>query len=103
MAKKDDIRDAMTDPSSGLTPDANDADDVRTYEHPDAQRVRDGEMSAAQLEGGGANINPDYPDAQYPPGIVDNSSTALAAENVDVYETLPERTSNASPSADIDI
>lgn len=67
------------DPDTGATADANDADDKRSFEHPQAQQVRDGELSAAQMEGGAANSNPEFPDAQYPPGFVETAATARAA------------------------
>lgn len=46
-------------------------------EHPDAERVRTGELSAAQLPGGSGNVDPEEPDAQYPPGVVQNSATTV--------------------------
>lgn len=92
MDKVNEARAAMANPDSGRVEDAADASDVRAVEHTDAQRVRDGELSAAQLEGGAANINPDYPDAQYPPGYVDTAAANRGdvLGGTDVAETLPE-------------
>lgn len=89
MARK---KDNNVDPDTGVTTDANDAEDIRAVEHPDAQDVREGKLSAAQLEGGAANINPDYPDAQYPPGYVDTAAANRGdvLGGTDVSETLPE-------------
>lgn len=92
MPPKNRDREDMASIDSGLTPDADDAEDNRGIEHPDAQKVREGEMSAAQLPGGAANINPDYPDAQYPPGYIDTAAANRGdvLGGVDVSETLPE-------------
>lgn len=92
MARKDDTREAMQNADSGLTPDADDASDVRAVEHEDADRVREGELSAAQLDGGAVTINPDFPDAQYPPGYVDTAAANRGdvLGGTPVAETLPE-------------
>jgi len=57
------------------------SEDPRTFEHPNAEDVRQGNVSAAQLPGGGGNVDPDEPDAQYPPGRVE--TTAPNPEAVD--------------------
>lgn len=54
--------------------DEDDAVDPRSFEHPQADAVRRGELSAAQLEGGNGNVDSAEPDAQYPPGVVQNSA-----------------------------
>lgn len=63
-------------PEVSTMADGNDAEDPRTFEHPAAEAVRQGTLSAAQLPEGHGNVDPDNPDAQYPPGVVDNRSTA---------------------------
>jgi hypothetical protein len=55
----------------------DDANDPRSWEHESASEVRGGTLSAAQLPDGAGNVDPDNPDAQYPPGIVDNSAAKL--------------------------
>lgn len=56
---------------TGVTENANDADDSRSLESPDAQKVRDGEVSAAQI--GGNNIP--GTDIQVPPGIIETAAS----------------------------
>ncbi|MGI8425554.1 MAG: hypothetical protein ACR2M4_02955 [Actinomycetota bacterium] len=62
------------DKETGLTTDANDADDARSIEHPDAQKVRDGKLSATQL---GDHAVGDT-DVIEPPGYVETASVARA-------------------------
>lgn len=68
----------------------NDAEDPRTYEHPDADAVRSGELSAAQLAGGGGNVDASEPDAQYPPGRIDNTAPVVE-QGEDLRSFVPER------------
>jgi hypothetical protein len=77
-----------TEPEA-TTPEA-DAEDPRTYEHPEAQSVREGQLSAAQLPGGHGNVDPSNPDAQYPPGVVQRTPV-LEGEDVDPSSFVPER------------
>lgn len=78
------------EPEVTIVPEGDDADDSRTFDHDDAEAVRRGELSAAQLPGGHGNVDPNEPDAQYPPGVVDNRSVAgdVAGEPADF---VPER------------
>lgn len=63
-----------------MTKDKTNKDDVNP-DYPDARqddevtdedKVREGKLSAAQLPGGHGNVDQDNPDAQYPPGVVQN-------------------------------
>lgn len=79
------------DPSAPtVTPDEDDAEDPRTFNDDDAEAVRTGELSAAQLPSGHGNVDPNEPDAQYPPGVVQNRADTgdVAADPADF---VPER------------
>lgn len=77
MPSRKDTNDDRPDPSApSIIPEGDDAEDPRTFEHPAATAVREGELSAAQLPEGHGNVDPNEPDAQYPPGVVDNRSVA---------------------------
>lgn len=78
--------------------EGNDAVTVRDSEHPDADKVRNGELSAAQLAGGSGNVDPDNPDAQYPPGIVQNSvQRDVNPDYPDPATFVPARNTSAAP------
>lgn len=85
--RKDDDRPDPFAPS--VIAEGDDAEDPRTYTHDDAEAVRNGELSAAQLPGGGGNVDPNNPDAQYPPGRVE--TTAGVVEPTDLRSFVPER------------
>lgn len=76
--------------------EGNDAEDPRTFEHDSAEAVRNGEISAAQLPGGHGNVDPQEPDAQYPPGVVDNSPVYPGSDNPEQF--VPERRQKAGPT-----
>lgn len=67
----------------------NDSEDSRTFEPEGAEKVREGLLSAAQLPEGNGNVDPTNPDAQYPPGVVQNSAQLPSPE--DVRAMVPER------------
>lgn len=77
------------EPDVSIMNDTPDADDPRTFEHPAAEAVRNGTLSAAQLPGGGGNVDPSNPDAQYPPGRVE--TLASPPEQGDPSSFVPER------------
>lgn len=62
------------DKDSGIVVNANDADDARSIESANAEKVRNGELSAAQM---GDNNIPGT-DIQMPPGIVETAAAARA-------------------------
>lgn len=78
-------------------PPADDTGDPTVFEHDDANEVREGRLSAAQLSGGHGNVDPDNPDAQYPPGVVDNSAPIPANTDVDPASFVPTRTADEAP------
>lgn len=55
-----------------MTKDKTNKDEDVKVEATDEDRVREGKLSAAQLPGGHGNVDRDNPDAQYPPGVVQN-------------------------------
>lgn len=69
--------------------EGNDAEDPRTFDHDAADAVREGELSAAQLPGGGGNVDPENPDAQYPQGRVETTANYPAPD--DLRSLVPER------------
>lgn len=75
--------------------EGNDAEDPRGFDHPDAEKVRKGELSASQMAGGHGNVDPSNPDAQYPPGIVDNAPVRPGTENPEQF--VPERRNVGTP------
>lgn len=77
------------EPETTTIAEGNDAEDPRTYDHDAAEAVRAGELSAAQLPGGGGNVDPDEPDAQYPPGRVE--TTACPTDTGDLQRFVPDR------------
>lgn len=79
-----------SEPETSNMNDTPDAEDPRTFEHDAAEAVRDGVLSAAQLPGGHGNVDPDNPDAQYPPGVVDNTAT-VGDVTADPASFVPER------------
>lgn len=83
-------RDEETPATGSTLADAPDAEDPRTFEHGDAQAVRTGNLSAAQLADGHGNVDPNNPDAQYPPGVVQNTSAA-GDVTAEPSAFLPER------------
>lgn len=50
--------------------------------------VRNGELSASQVSWGHGNVDPNEPDAQYPPGVVQRGSREVP--NVNPADTVPE-------------
>lgn len=62
------------DKTTGVTTDANDADDSRGIEHPDAEKVRNGELSATQLSPHAVGNT----DIIEPPGYVETVAVARA-------------------------
>lgn len=82
-------RNEPNEPEVTRMAEEDDAEDPRTFEHPAAEAVRNGTLSAAQLPGGHGNVDPNEPDAQYPPGVVDNTPTA--GDTGDPADFIPER------------
>lgn len=83
--------DDRPDPSApSILAEGDDAEDPRTFNDADAEAVRQGELSAAQLPSGHGNVDPNEPDAQYPPGVVQNRAETgdVAADPADF---VPER------------
>jgi hypothetical protein len=76
--------------------DTPDAEDPRTFEHPAADAVREGNLSAAQLPEGHGGVDPSEPDAQYPPGVIQNTATTSPEERqgVNPEAFVPERKSD---------
>ena len=91
MARKSDPTPEVT------TPTKDDANNPRLFEPEGAEQVRNGELSAAQLPGGNGNVDPNEPDAQYPPGVVDNAPQARLNQTDDPQSFVPERKSGAKP------
>lgn len=92
MARRnDDDRPDMFAPS--VMAEGNDAEDPRTFEHDSAGAVRNGELSAAQLPDGHGNVDPTNADAQYPPGVVQNTAQSSPEERagISASEFVPER------------
>jgi hypothetical protein len=93
MARRNDEH----DPSApSIMAEENDADDPRTFEHGAAEAVRNGTLSAAQLPGGGGNVDPTNADAQYPPGRVETMATYPDAD--DLRSFVPERKGESDTS-----
>lgn len=102
-SRRNDKSDEKPDPSApSVIADDDDADDPRTFEHEAARAVREGELSAAQLPGGHGNVDPTNPDAQYPPGVVDNRATT-GDVNADAAAFVPERRVTRTDVASIDL
>jgi len=86
--------DTTPDPSApSIVAEGDDAEDPRTFEPEGAQAVREGELSAAQLPEGHGNVDPANPDAQYPPGVVQNTAQSSPEQRagVDAADFVPER------------
>lgn len=83
------------EPEATIVPEGDDAEDPRTFSHEDAEAVRNGELSAAQLSGGNGNVDPSEPDAQYPPGVVQN--LAPLPDAADVRAMVPDRRTDVQP------
>lgn len=62
------------DVSEVTVAEGDDADNPNTFDHPDAEAVREGRLSAAQMSGGHGNVDSNNPDAQYPPGVIQNTT-----------------------------
>ena len=69
--------DAFDQNAPSILADGDDAEDPRTFEDDDAEAVRNGDLSAAQLPSGHGNVDPGEPDAQYPPGVIQNTAAKL--------------------------
>jgi hypothetical protein len=90
-------RDDTPDPSApSILAEENDADDPRTFEHDAAEAVRNGDLSAAQLPGGGGNVDPTNPDAQYPPGRVETTATYPSTDDLRAF--VPDRKGESDTS-----
>lgn len=88
------------DPSApSIIAEGNDAEDPRTFEHDSADAVRNGELSAAQLSDGHGNVDPTNADAQYPPGVVQNTAPLPTPD--DVRAMVPERRGNESTASGV--
>lgn len=90
--------DERPDPAApSVLAEGNDAEDPRTFEHFAADAVRNGDLSAAQLPGGNGNVDPTNPDAQYPPGVIDNRAPMPTPD--DVRAMVPERRTGESTAS----
>lgn len=81
--------------------EGDDAENPSAFEHPNADDVREGKLSAAQLPGGGGNVDPDNPDAQYPAGRIDNLSPVATASEPEAT-MVPTRTVVIGPTKTAD-
>jgi len=79
------------EPETSKMNDTPDGDDPRVFEHDDAEEVRQGNMSAAQMSGGGGGVDPEEPDAQYPPGRVESMTAPAAPAAADLAGFVPEK------------
>lgn len=77
-------RSSRSQSTEGVEPTTND-DAVES----ELDAVRNGDLSASQVSWGNGNVDPNEPDAQYPPGVVQRGSRQ--GFDVNPSDTVPER------------